>query len=66
VGLPPDWRMATPQGLGLSVTRDRLSAMYRAGEYEFNVGRHASGGTEARISLPFALSKEVKHAHAID
>ncbi|MBP1202111.1 signal transduction histidine kinase [Duganella sp. 1411] len=55
VGLPPDWHMAAPQGLGLSVTRDRLSAMYSAEEYEFDVGRHASGGTEARISLPFAI-----------
>ncbi|MEO5935212.1 MAG: histidine kinase, partial [Duganella sp.] len=65
VGLPPDWHMATPQGLGLSVTRDRLSAMYSAGEFEFNVERRAGGGTEARISLPYAISKEVQHAHAI-
>lgn len=56
VGLPPDWQMETSQGLGLSVTRERLQAMYPAGESDFAVGRHADGGTEARISLPLSMA----------
>lgn len=58
VGLPPDWHMESSQGLGLSVTRERLLAMYPAGESEFAIGRHANGGTEARISLPLTISKD--------
>ncbi len=55
VGLPPDWQMASSQGLGLSVTRERLLAMYPAGSSDFTVAPHAGGGTEARISLPLVL-----------
>lgn len=55
VGLPPDWHMASSQGQGLSVTRVRLAAMYPAHESDFVVGRHADGGTEARISLPLTI-----------
>lgn len=65
VGLPPGWEMASARGLGLSVTRERLLAMYPAGESSFDVGRHADGGTEAKISLPLALLREDMHAHAI-
>jgi two-component system LytT family sensor kinase len=56
VGLPPNWQMESSHGLGLSVTRERLAAMYAAGESDFAVARHADGGTEARISLPFNSS----------
>jgi len=56
VGLPPDWQMETSQGLGLSVTRERLLAMYPAGSSDFTVARLAGGGTEARITLPLALA----------
>jgi two-component system, LytTR family, sensor kinase len=58
VGLPPNWQMETSQGLGLSVTRERLLAMYPAGECDFAVRPHADGGTEAKISLPLAISKD--------
>nr|WP_315212482.1 histidine kinase [uncultured Duganella sp.] len=56
VGLPPDWQMETSQGLGLSVTRERLLAMYPAGSSAFTVAPHAGGGTEARISLPLVVA----------
>ena len=57
VGLPPNWQMEAAQGLGLSVTRERLLAMYPAGESDFAVEPHAGGGTEAKISLPLAISE---------
>ena len=63
-GLPPDWHMDSAPGRGLSVTRERLSAMYRAGEWDFAVGRRADGGTVATISLPLEISKEDRHANA--
>ena len=56
VGLPPNWKMEAAQGLGLSVTRERLLAMYPGGASDFAVMPHAGGGTEARISLPLAIS----------
>lgn len=56
VGLPLDWQMETSQGLGLSVTRERLLAMYPAGSSDFTVAPHAGGGTEARLSLPLVLA----------
>jgi two-component system, LytTR family, sensor kinase len=64
-GLPPGWDMEATKGLGLSVTRERLLAMYAAGECTFNVAPHADGGTEARITLPFTLINEETHANAI-
>lgn len=65
LGLPLDWDMERAQGQGLSVTRERLLAMYPAQESDFAVGRRADGGTEARISLPFDISREDRHAHAL-
>jgi signal transduction histidine kinase len=66
VGLPPDWQMDHAHGLGLSVTRERLLAMYPAGESDFDVGRHPDGGTEAKISLPLTIAEKDRHAQAID
>ena len=64
-GLPPGWTMENAKGLGLSVTRERLLAMYPPGEWSFEVGRHADGGTQARITLPLTLMNEEAHAHPI-
>jgi len=64
IGLPPGWQLETSQGLGLSVTRERLAAMYPAQESDFTVGHRADGGTEARLTLPLAIWGEDRHAHA--
>jgi signal transduction histidine kinase len=65
VGLPPGWTMARAQGVGISVTRDRLLAMYPSGASTFHVMPHADGGTEANIVLPLALMREDMHARPI-
>jgi signal transduction histidine kinase len=52
VGLPPGWTMDAARGLGISVTRERLAAMYPAGASMFAIAPHAAGGTEATIVLP--------------
>nr|WP_315212475.1 histidine kinase [uncultured Duganella sp.] len=62
-GPAPHWRMETSPGLGLSVTRERLSAMYPAGESGFAVARGEAGGTEAVITLPLTMVEEDRHAH---
>ncbi len=64
-GLAADWQLASAQGQGLSVTRERLSAMYPAGESGLAVRRRAGGGTEAIITLPLATVEEDRHAHAL-
>ncbi len=58
VGLPPGWSLETSTGLGLSVTRDRLAALYHDGASGLVVRRRASGGTEVRISLPLTFMGE--------
>ena len=65
VGLPPGWQMASAQGQGLSVTRERLLAMYPGHDSAFALARRTGGGTEAKITLPLDESKENRHACAI-
>jgi two-component system, LytTR family, sensor kinase len=53
VGLPPLWKIETSSGLGISVTRERLQALYDApGGHEFTVSRRKGAGTEVMIRLP--------------
>lgn len=53
VGLPPQWRVETSAGLGISVTRERLQALYaEPGGHEFTVSRRKSEGTEVAIRIP--------------
>lgn len=51
VGLPDGWRMERAHGVGLSVTRERLLAMYPEGS-EFVLRNGVAGGAEASISVP--------------
>ena len=44
--------MEAARGLGISVTCERLAAMYPAGASVFAIAPHAAGGTEATIVLP--------------
>src|ERR1700722_4528251 len=50
VGLPAGWTLENSGGVGLSVTRQRVAALYPEGETGFAVKRRASGGTEVEIS----------------
>ena len=65
VGLPPGWQMASAQGQGLSVTRERLLAMYPAHDSDFALARRTGGGTEAKITLPLDESRKDRHEYAI-
>ncbi|WOI54814.1 sensor histidine kinase [Parvularcula sp. LCG005] len=53
VGLPRDWSMSKSSGLGLSVTRERLAALYgRRAEELFSISNRATEGTIVHIELP--------------
>ncbi len=53
IGLPSDWTPAS-EGVGLSVTRERLSTLY-PGDKRLNISRRPEGGIEVRIDLPFQV-----------
>lgn len=52
VGLPADWSPGKSPGLGLSVTEQRLAALYPGEDSVFDVRRRKGGGTEVELRLP--------------
>ena len=58
VGLPPDWSLEKSPGLGLSVTRERISGLHPNGDSRFTVRPREGGGTVAEILLPLTLVGE--------
>jgi signal transduction histidine kinase len=52
VGLPADWSPAKSVGLGLSITAQRLAALYPRQKSVFDVRRRDGGGTEVELRLP--------------
>jgi len=65
VGLPSGWSLEGQRGLGLSVTRERITALHPDGSGQFAIDRRAEGGTEVAISFPFRLMGEADdHASA--
>ena len=68
VGLPPDWTPGKSLGLGLSITAQRLAALYPRQNSIFDVRRRNGGGTEVEIRLPIrpgdgpAWRPEAQHA----
>ncbi len=53
VGLPPDWRMEAVEGVGLRVTRERISALYPSPQGDrFAVSARQGGGTNVTIYVP--------------
>jgi signal transduction histidine kinase len=55
VGLPPGWQLETGAGVGLSVTRERISELHPNGSSRFTVAPRDGGGTQVDISLPLRL-----------
>ena len=62
IGLPKGWTLENSAGVGLSVTRQRVAALYPDGETDFKGKRRASGGTEVEISLPLRWTEKDAHA----
>jgi signal transduction histidine kinase len=57
-GLPPGWTLETSAGMGLSITRDRISGLHPGGNSKFFVRPRIGGGTEVEISLPLRFAAE--------
>lgn len=56
VGLPPGWSTPGSEGVGLSVTRERIAGLYPEGASQFAVSRRAEGGTEVMLAFPCHLA----------
>ncbi len=63
-GLPSGWTLENSDGVGLSVTRQRLEGLYPDGESSFEVNRRAGGGTAVEISFPLRWTGKDTHAAA--
>jgi LytS/YehU family sensor histidine kinase len=57
-GLPPGWTLETSNGLGLSVTRERIAGLYPNGEGVFTIRSREGGGTVVEIVLPLRVIGE--------
>jgi two-component system LytT family sensor kinase len=58
VGLPLGWTLESSEGLGLSITRQRIAGLHPNGASRFVVRNRAEGGTEVEVSLPLRLGNE--------
>ena len=56
VGLPPNWPKGSRQGLGLSITRERIAG-FADGSSRFAIDRRAQGGTEVDILFPLRIEQ---------
>jgi two-component system, LytTR family, sensor kinase len=55
VGLPLGWTLEDSEGLGLSITRQRIAGIHPNGASQFAVRNRAEGGTTVEVSLPLRL-----------
>ena len=53
-GLPPGWRLQeTTSGQGLTITRERLAAIYPGKKVNLTVTSRNRGGTQVQLSIPY-------------
>jgi two-component system, LytTR family, sensor kinase len=64
VGLPPGWKLEHQEGLGLSITRQRIAGLHPSGMSRFAVRNRIEGGTEVEVSLPLRLVGDEKSERA--
>jgi two-component sensor histidine kinase len=55
VGLPLGWTLEGSEGLGLSITRQRIAGLHPNGESSFAVSNREGGGVEVAVVLPLRL-----------
>ena len=58
VGLPLGWTLEDSEGLGLSITRQRIAGLHPNGTSSFAVKNRAEGGTMVEVSLPLRRGEE--------
>jgi two-component system LytT family sensor kinase len=59
VGLPLGWTLEGSDGLGLSITRQRIAGLHPNGTSRFAVRNRKEGGTVVEVSLPLRLGDEI-------
>jgi sensor histidine kinase YesM len=59
VGLPRGWTLETSEGLGLSITRQRIEGLHPNGASSFVVKNREEGGAVVEVALPLRLVGEV-------
>jgi two-component system LytT family sensor kinase len=64
VGLPLGWRLEESEGLGLSITRQRIAGLHPNGKSRFVVRNRTEGGTEVDVSLPLRLVGDEQNERA--
>jgi two-component system, LytTR family, sensor kinase len=64
IGLPPGWKLEQQEGLGLSITRQRIAGLHPSGTSRFVVKNRIEGGTEVEVSLPLRLVGDEKSERA--
>ena len=64
VGLPLGWKIEEAEGLGLSITRQRIAGLHPNGASRFVVRNRKEGGTEVDVSLPLRLVGDDKSERA--
>jgi two-component sensor histidine kinase len=64
VGLPLGWKIEEAEGLGLSITRQRIAGLHPNGASRFVVRNRKEGGTEVEVSLPLRLAGDEKSERA--
>ena len=64
VGLPMGWKIEEAEGLGLSITRQRIAGLHPNGTSRFGVKNRSEGGTEVEVSLPLRLVGDEQHERA--
>jgi two-component system, LytTR family, sensor kinase len=59
VGLPLGWTLEGSEGLGLSITRQRIAGLHPNGTSRFAIRNRAEGGTVVEVSLPLRLGEAI-------
>jgi len=59
-GLPANWSPGNSLGLGLSITEQRLTALYPGSDRVFEIRRRKGGGTEVELRLPILSAEEAR------
>jgi two-component sensor histidine kinase len=64
VGLPLGWTLEESEGLGLSITRQRIAGLHPNSTSRFVVRNRTEGGTEVDVSLPLRLVGDEQNERA--
>jgi two-component system, LytTR family, sensor kinase len=64
IGLPTGWKLEESDGLGLSITRQRIAGLHPDGASRFAVTNRIEGGTQVEVSLPLRLVGDEKDERA--